>query len=121
MANRVVCGLSDTIETLVPTSAFTSVDLPTFGLPTTATTPERRPRGPRSVGSLGSLRSPTIVKYLYYSRGRRAQRLRAERIGQELSQRPAAPSSGGRLRNHRQGRRAVELPQELPALPARAG
>ncbi len=36
---RVVCGLSDTIATFVPTSAFTSVDLPAFGRPTTATVP----------------------------------------------------------------------------------
>ena len=46
---RVVCGLSETIATFVPVSAFTSVDLPTFGRPATATKPdfmvrERRPR-----------------------------------------------------------------------------
>ena len=36
---RVVCGLSETIATLPPASAFTSVDLPTFGRPATATNP----------------------------------------------------------------------------------
>ncbi len=43
MCRRVVCGLSDTIAIFRPTSAFTSVDLPTFGRPTTATIPERNP------------------------------------------------------------------------------
>ena len=41
MCRRVVCGLSETIAIFRPTSAFTSVDLPTFGRPTTATMPER--------------------------------------------------------------------------------
>src|SRR5215212_1797512 len=36
---RVVCGLSDTIATFPPQSAFTSVDFPTFGRPATATKP----------------------------------------------------------------------------------
>jgi hypothetical protein len=40
-ARRVVCGLSDTIATLRPTIALTSVDLPTFGRPARATKPER--------------------------------------------------------------------------------
>jgi hypothetical protein len=38
---RVVCGLSETIATLPPASALTSVDLPTFGRPATATKPLR--------------------------------------------------------------------------------
>src|SRR5215207_70257 len=41
MARRVVCGLSETIATLRPTMAFTSVDLPTLGRPASATNPER--------------------------------------------------------------------------------
>jgi hypothetical protein len=36
---RVVCGLPLTIATFWPTSAFTSVDLPAFGAPITATNP----------------------------------------------------------------------------------
>src|SRR5262245_18007850 len=36
---RVVCGLSETIATLPPASALTSVDFPTFGRPATATNP----------------------------------------------------------------------------------
>src|SRR3954453_6716133 len=36
---RVVCGLSETIATLPPQSALTSVDLPTFGRPATAMKP----------------------------------------------------------------------------------
>src|SRR5215211_1339464 len=43
MARRVVCGLSDTIATLRPTSPLTSVDLPTFGRPARATNPARVP------------------------------------------------------------------------------
>src|SRR5439155_22625808 len=41
IARRVVCGLSDTIATLRPTIALTSVDLPTFGRPASATKPDR--------------------------------------------------------------------------------
>src|SRR5919198_661229 len=59
MRRRVVCGLSETIATLPPQSAFTSVDLPTFGRPATATKPLRT----RST-------------------------LQRERFGQELARRP---------------------------------
>jgi hypothetical protein len=38
---RVVCTLGVTIETLAPTSALSSVDLPTFGAPISATKPQR--------------------------------------------------------------------------------
>ena len=38
---RVVCTLGETIETLVPTSRLSSVDLPTLGAPTIATKPAR--------------------------------------------------------------------------------
>ena len=41
IARRVVCGLSETIATLRPTIALTSVDLPTFGRPASATKPRR--------------------------------------------------------------------------------
>ncbi len=41
IARRVVCGLSDTIATLWPTIALTSVDLPTLGRPASATKPDR--------------------------------------------------------------------------------
>ena len=41
IARRVVCGLSETIATFWPTSALTSVDLPTLGRPASATKPER--------------------------------------------------------------------------------
>src|SRR5438067_12556660 len=37
---RVVGGLSETIATLPPQSALTSVDFPTFGRPTTAAKPD---------------------------------------------------------------------------------
>src|ERR1051325_7142796 len=42
IAVRVVCGLSATIETFVPTNEFTSVDLPVLGRPSTETKPERK-------------------------------------------------------------------------------
>src|SRR6185369_18080087 len=38
---RVVCALWVTIETLAPTSALVSVDLPLFGAPISATKPQR--------------------------------------------------------------------------------
>src|ERR1700692_1388712 len=38
---RVVCTLRETIVTLEPTSALTSVDFPTFGAPISATKPQR--------------------------------------------------------------------------------
>lgn len=40
-----VCGTGETIETFSPQIALTSDDLPTFGLPTSATNPLRMPRG----------------------------------------------------------------------------
>ena len=44
----VVWGLSETIATLPPTRAFTSVDLPTFGRPATATNPDFTARTSRA-------------------------------------------------------------------------
>ena len=45
---RVVCGLGLTILTLRSSSAFRSVDLPTFGRPTIATKPQRKVSGKES-------------------------------------------------------------------------
>src|SRR5260370_17527074 len=42
---RVVCALRDVMLTFWPTSAFIKVDLPTFGRPTIATMPQRKPGG----------------------------------------------------------------------------
>ena len=53
MIARVVCTLGLTIVTLLPTSALTRVDLPTFGAPMMATKPQRRPR---RVGSAAATR-----------------------------------------------------------------
>src|SRR5690349_8437912 len=47
---RVVCTLRETIVTLEPTSAFTSVDLPTFGAPIRATKPQRVPGAASALG-----------------------------------------------------------------------
>jgi hypothetical protein len=41
----VVCGLLLVIATLAPTSAFISVDLPTFGRPAKQAKPHRNPGG----------------------------------------------------------------------------
>ena len=52
---RVVCGRSDTIVTCSPQRALTSVDLPTFGRPASATTALRKALTPRRTrpGCLG--------------------------------------------------------------------
>src|ERR1700682_1620053 len=49
---RVVCTLRDTIVTLEPTRALTSVDLPTLGAPISATKPQRVAVGAASSGGL---------------------------------------------------------------------
>ena len=41
MSARVVCTFGVTIEILAPTSALSSVDLPAFGAPISATKPQR--------------------------------------------------------------------------------
>src|SRR5213078_2260517 len=48
---RVVCTLRETIVTLEPTSALTSVDLPTLGAPISATKPQRVSPDAPGVGS----------------------------------------------------------------------
>src|ERR1700737_3840713 len=48
---RVVCTLRETIVTLEPTRALTSVDLPTLGAPISATKPQRIATGAASSGS----------------------------------------------------------------------
>src|SRR3954463_10754345 len=45
---RVVCTLRETMVTLEPTSALTSVDLPTLGAPIKATKPQAVAAGARS-------------------------------------------------------------------------
>jgi hypothetical protein len=42
---RVVCGFGLTMLTFWPSRALSSVDLPTFGLPTIAAKPQRKPGG----------------------------------------------------------------------------
>ena len=55
---RVVCTLCVTIETFAPTSRLTSVDLPAFGAPISATKPEwvrgRAVRTPSAAGCFGA-------------------------------------------------------------------
>src|SRR5204863_4662959 len=48
---RVVCTLRETMVTLEPTSALTSVDLPTLGAPISATKPQAVCAGAPGVGS----------------------------------------------------------------------
>src|SRR3954447_25950605 len=53
---RVVCGLSDTIDTLVPSMRLSRVDFPTLGRPTSEANPERT-SGPRArLGAVGGSR-----------------------------------------------------------------
>ena len=54
IARRVVCGLSETIATLRPTIALTSVDLPTFGRPASATKPDAGHPDPRHASPPGA-------------------------------------------------------------------
>src|SRR5581483_1003634 len=67
---RVVCGLSETMATLLPQRALTRVDLPTFGRPATATKPDFtapppvRPAGP----------SATVQSHLAGTRPRAGRR-----------------------------------------------
>ena len=60
MRRRVVCGLSETIATLPPQSAFTSVDLPTFGRPATATKPLSHAALPDRAAERAEATSPTL-------------------------------------------------------------
>src|SRR5439155_23256190 len=80
---RVVCGLSETIATFSPTRALTRVDLPTFGLPTTATTPLRKaviaPGRPGRTRSGAGPRAPTRADRRPWSRRRRAPQVRTPR------------------------------------------
>ena len=80
---RVVCTLGETIETLVPTSRLSSVDLPTLGAPMIATNPARWPPA-QPCGA-----SPSTLQQL----GRR--RL----LGRPLGGRRSRP--GGRCRSAR--------------------
>src|SRR5215472_17565037 len=52
---RVVCTLRETMVTLEPTSALTSVDLPTLGAPINATKPQR------VADAEGSARSLSVI------------------------------------------------------------
>src|ERR671932_894072 len=65
MRRLVVCGLSETIATFPPTSMFTSVDLPTFGRPTTATKPLLRPFWTGSSVNSEVLPSEGVGQYLF--------------------------------------------------------
>ena len=57
---RVVCTLRETMVTLEPTSALTSVDLPTLGAPISATKPQRvSPDAARGGIQLSLLPPPT--------------------------------------------------------------
>src|SRR5213592_2056976 len=102
MRLRVVCGLGVTMATLAPTSAFSSVDLPTFGRPTMAAYParwailrraaERHPRSHRAarVGDQSPQRdAPVHGDDDGDGRGargveRRGQGERADRLGERL-------------------------------------
>ena len=56
---RVVCTLCETIDTLAPTSALTSVDLPALGAPMTAMKPQRW----SSTGGVSSSGSRLLMQF----------------------------------------------------------
>ena len=62
ITRRVVCGLLLVIATFVPTSAFMSVDLPTFGLPAKQAKPAENPSPARACPGCAS--TLVILPYL---------------------------------------------------------
>src|SRR5215207_2934767 len=71
MSARVVCTFGVTIDTLVPTSALVSVDLPTLGAPISATKPQRvSAAGPPAIGS-ATARVPAHALALQHGGGGR--------------------------------------------------
>src|SRR5215218_5139860 len=130
---RVVCGLSETIATLPPQRALTSVDLPTFGRPATAMKPllmprrlddgpARKRRRPPPDNGWGCLPATHTVDGTDHRRTHlhkfRAESSRVElpRLRQELG-RPVRHDLAGAVRE----RHAIqpELPQPLPTTAAR--
>src|SRR5947209_221297 len=53
-ARRVICGFSETIASLPPTSALSRVDLPAFGRPIIETNPERCGGGATDESGIGA-------------------------------------------------------------------
>src|SRR5215212_2837786 len=129
MRCRVVCGLSETIATFPPISALTSVDLPTFGRPATATNPlltpceTPRPGGARP-SSLAAERTAEARTHLHCLRagsasGRRDSSSRqVPRFGKQLAGRVGDDLAGCRAEGD-----ALEskLVQPLAAAAARRG
>src|SRR4029079_11915586 len=76
---RVVCALWVTIETLAPTSALVSVDLPLFGAPISATKPQRVGGDSSAAGS--AILSPRLPKHLAQQHGKRRGLLGLSLIG----------------------------------------
>src|SRR5690349_25121284 len=97
---RVVWGLSETIATLPPASAFTSVDFPTFGRPATATNPLLQGPHPHPGGDAGPAAHGDDD-----SRGRRVC---LSRVGNESA--PSAPADS-RPRGSAAGARSVQVPR----------
>src|SRR5438045_4114230 len=109
MANLVVCGLSDTIETFCPTRAFTNVDLPTLGRPTTAITPQRNGRSDIKTVSSESLNlSKDTLRLTLTDEG--AEIFGAEGVRKQLAQRPPAALSARRLGDDDEGPVRIKLP-----------
>jgi hypothetical protein len=65
---RVVCGRLVTMLTLRPTSALTSVDLPTLGRPTTATKPQRNLAHSSSCASIDAAAACSAARRLLPAR-----------------------------------------------------
>src|SRR5438128_7238101 len=113
MRRLVVCGLSETIATLPPQSALTSVDLPTFGRPATATNPllivsARTAYIPRACVSAASC-GESQLEGVRQQRGRRSRNNLAVGAGVDHALQPkldeplpAAPARRSRNRNRLQ-------------------
>src|SRR5262245_47899727 len=141
MRRRVVFGLSETIATLPPQRAFTSVDLPTFGLPATAMKPllisgrldrerggiRRRPRPNQGWGCLPATHTvERTERRRTRSRQICAKSLHAARASASRVQIPRLRKEFGRRVRHDLPRTVrerhtieTELPQPLPAAAAR--
>ncbi len=79
IGTRVVCGTSETIDSLVPSRRFIRVDLPTFARPASATKPLRNPSGAASPEGAPAPTSGSLLSIGFTSLPPRAERAAAAR------------------------------------------
>ena len=113
---RVVCGLSETIATLPPQSALTSVDLPTFGRPASATKPlltdRSRTPGQELCRGVAASARPSGRVHDPADAGTRASHWRHAPHGETRSPQPLSPLRGRRPRRRAGERRALGTERE---------